>query len=308
MKNKRFVPILEASPSTAPPAPDSLAPGQQWTEVIQPRTRLLDLGLREVWRYRDLVMLFVRRDFVATYKQTILGPIWFFIQPLLTTITFMVVFSGIANLGTGGVPPLAFYLAGVTIWNYFAQALTATSTVFTANAAIFGKVYFPRLTMPLSIVLSNLVRFAIQFGLFLVVWAYYLLTSDALRPNAALLLTPVLVILMGLLALGLGMIFSALTTKYRDLAMLLTFGVQLLMYATPVIYPLAELASLPAQYRWLIMANPLNSIIETFRYGFLGTGSFSWAYLGYSALATAIILLLGTIIFNKVEKSFTDTV
>lgn len=279
-----------------------------WTEVIQPRTRLLDLGLRDVWRYRDLVMLFVRRDFVATYKQTVLGPIWFFIQPLLTTITYMIVFSGIANLGTGGVPPLAFYLAGVTIWNYFAQALTSTSTVFTANAAIFGKVYFPRLTMPLSIVLSNLVRFGIQLGLFLLVWAYYLLTSSSLHPNATLLLTPVLVVLMGLLALGLGMIFSALTTKYRDLAMLLAFGVQLLMYATPVIYPLSKLDALPAQYRWLIMANPLNPIVETFRYGFLGTGSFSWGYLGYSVVATVVILLVGTIIFNKVEKSFTDTV
>ncbi|KUG09883.1 ABC transporter permease [Solirubrum puertoriconensis] len=276
--------------------------------MIQPRTRLLDLGLREVWRYRDLVMLFVRRDFVSTYKQTILGPIWFFVQPLLTTITYVVVFSGIANLDTGGVPPLAFYLAGVTIWNYFAQALTATSSVFTANAAIFGKVYFPRLTMPLSIVLSNLVRFGIQLGLFLVVWAYFTLTTEAIHPNSALLLTPLLVVLMGGLALGLGMIFSALTTKYRDLAMLLTFGVQLLMYATPVILPLSKLLSLPNPYRWFILANPLNPIVETFRYGFLGTGSFSWAYLGYSLVATVVILLLGTVVFNKVEKSFTDTV
>ncbi|NVO85915.1 ABC transporter permease [Hymenobacter sp. P5252] len=281
---------------------------EQWTEVIQSRSNLLDLGLREVWRYRDLVLLFVRRDFVSTYKQTILGPIWFFIQPLLTAITFMIVFDGIANLGTGGVPSLAFYLAGVTIWNYFAQSLTATATVFTTNAAIFGKVYFPRLTMPLSIVLSNLVRFAIQLSLFLVVWLYFLLTTDTIHPNGYLLLVPVLVVLMGLLALGLGMIFSALTTKYRDLAMLLTFGVQLLMYATPVVYELAKLDSLPSSFRWVILANPLNAIVETFRLGFLGTGQFSWAYLGYSAGVTLVLLLIGTVVFNKVQKSFTDTV
>lgn len=277
----------------------------EWSEIIQPRTRLLDLGLRDVWRYRDLVMLFVRRDFVSTYKQTILGPIWFFIQPLLTTITYMIVFGGIANLSTDGLPQLPFYLAGVTIWNYFAQTLTSTSTVFTANAAIFGKVYFPRLTMPLSIVVSNLIRFGIQFALFLAVWGYYLLTQHSLHPNLYILLTPVLLVLMGLLSLGLGMIFSALTTKYRDLAMLLTFGVQLLMYATPVIYPLSRL---PVKYKALIMANPLSSIVETFRYGFLGSGTFSWGALGYSTVATMAILMVGTVVFNKVEKSFTDTV
>ncbi|UYZ65211.1 ABC transporter permease [Hymenobacter weizhouensis] len=276
-----------------------------WTEVIQPRTGLLDLGLRDVWRYRDLVMLFVRRDFVSTYKQTVLGPIWFFIQPLLTTITYVIIFGNVAKLSTDGLPQLLFYLAGITIWNYFAQTLTTTSTVFTANAHIFGKVYFPRLTMPLSIVLSNLIRFGIQFALFLGCWAYYLATSDVVKPNAFLLLTPVLVALMGLLSLGLGMIFSSLTTKYRDLAMLLTFGVQLLMYATPVIYPLS---SLSPKYKWLIMANPLSSIVEAFRYGFLGAGTFSWGMLGYSVLITLLVLLTGTIIFNKVEKSFTDTV
>ncbi|WP_426060742.1 ABC transporter permease [Hymenobacter sp. B1770] len=290
--------------SPSPIAPDA-SPDDNWTEVIQPRTRLLDLGLRDVWRYRDLVMLFVRRDFVSTYKQTILGPIWFFIQPLLTTITYMIVFGGIANLSTDGLPQLPFYLAGVTIWNYFAQTLTSTSTVFTANAAIFGKVYFPRLTMPLSIVVSNLIRFGIQFVLFLAVWMYYLTTQDSLHPNLYILLTPVLLALMGLLSLGLGMLFSALTTKYRDLAMLLTFGVQLLMYATPVIYPLSKL---PLKYKPLIMANPLSSIVETFRYGFLGSGTFSWGALGYSAAVTLAILVVGTVVFNKVQKSFTDTV
>jgi lipopolysaccharide transport system permease protein len=283
----------------------SSANNEGWTEVIEPRTRLLDLGLKDVWRYRDLVMLFVQRDFVSTYKQTVLGPIWFFIQPLLTTITYMIVFGGIAKIPTDGLPQLPFYLAGITIWNYFAQTLTATSTVFTANASIFGKVYFPRLTLPLSIVLSNLVRFGIQFGLFLAVWGYYLLREDSLHPNMYMLLTPALLVLMGLLSLGLGMLFSAMTTKYRDLAMLLGFGVQLLMYATPVIYPLSQL---PVKYKAFIVANPLSPIVETFRYAFLGSGSFSWLYLGYSTAITLVILLVGTLVFNKVEKSFTDTV
>jgi lipopolysaccharide transport system permease protein len=278
---------------------------KNWTEIIEPRTNLFDLRLGDVWRYRDLVMLFVRRDFVSNYKQTVLGPIWLFIQPLLTTITFYIIFGRVAKLGTDGIPPFIFYLAGNTVWGYFSQSLTAVSTVFTTNAAMFSKVYFPRLTMPLSIIISNLVRFGIQFGLFLVVWAFYLLTTNALHPNWLMLLTPVLVILMGLLALGLGMIFSALTTKYRDLAMLLTFGVQLALYATPVIYPLSKV---PAKYMWLILANPMSAITETFRVAFLGSGTFNWVYLGYSTLVTLVILLLGTLIFNKVEKSFTDTV
>lgn len=280
-------------------------PDDYWTEVIEPRSSLLDLRLGEVWRYRDLVMLFVRRDFVSTYKQTILGPIWFFIQPLLTTLTYVIIFGNVAKLSTDGMPQLLFYMAGITVWNYFAITLTSVSTVFTANAAIFGKVYFPRLTMPLSIVLSNLVRFGIQLGLFLLIWVYYLLTDGRVHPNWAIALTPVLVVLMGLLSLGLGMIFSALTTKYRDLAMLLIFGVQLLMYATPVIYPLS---SVPLKYQWLVLANPMTPIVETFRYAFLGTGAFSWGALGYSTLVTAVVLLVGTVIFNKVEKSFTDTV
>ena len=250
--------------------------------------------------------MFVRRDFVATYKQTVLGPIWFFIQPLLTTLTFIIIFGRVAKLSTDGLPQTVFYLAGVTVWSYFAQTLTAISTVFVTNAAIFGKVYFPRLTMPVSIVVSNIVRFLIQFGLFLAVWLFYVLRGESsIHPNWLIVLTPVLLFMMGLLSLGLGMIFSSLTTKYRDLSMLLAFGVQLLMYATPVIYPLS---SIPEKYKWLILANPMSSIVETFRYAFLGSGSFHWDYLGYSALFTVVILLAGTIIFNKVEKSFTDTV
>lgn len=278
----------------------------QWTEVIEPRISLLDLRLGDVWRYRDLVMMFVRRDFVSTYKQTILGPIWFFIQPLLTTLTFIIIFGQVAKLSTDGLPQPLFYLAGITVWSYFSQTLTATSTVFITNAAIFGKVYFPRLTMPVSIVISNLVRFLIQFGLFLAVWVFYLLHPDNnVQPNWLIIITPLLLVLMGLLSLGLGMIFSALTTKYRDLAMLLTFGIQLLMYATPVIYPLS---SIPAKYKWLILINPMSAVVETFRYAFLGSGMFSWAYLGYSVGFTLLILFIGTVIFNKVEKSFTDTV
>lgn len=297
----------EALPTTtAPPTAVSASrEEQQWTEVIQPRTELLSLGLREVWRYRDLILLFVRRDFVSTYKQTVLGPIWFFLQPLLTTLTYIIIFGNIAKIGTDGLPGLLFYLAGITVWNYFSQTLTATSTVFTSNAAIFGKVYFPRLTLPLSIVVSNLIRFGVQFLLFLAAWVFYLVTTDVVHPNWAMLLLPVLLVLMGLLSLGLGMIFSSLTTKYRDLAMLLTFGVQLLMYATPIIYPLSTLSP---KYKWLILANPMTSIVETFRYGFLGRGEFSWGALGYSALATLVFLLVGALIFNKVQKSFTDTV
>lgn len=295
---------IEAVTPSATATASSEAEG--WTEIIEPRTSLLDLRLGDVWRYRDLVMLFVRRDFVANYKQTILGPLWFFIQPLLTTITFYIIFGRVAKLDTNGIPPFIFYLAGNTVWGYFSQSLTAVANVFTANAAMFSKVYFPRLTMPLSIVISNLVRFGIQFGLFLVMWGYFLLTTNTLHPNWPLiLLTPVLVVIMGLLSLGLGMIFSALTTKYRDLAMLLTFGVQLALYATPVIYPLSKV---PAKYLWLSLANPMSAITETFRVAYLGSGTFNWLYLGYSAAITLVILLLGTIIFNKVEKSFTDTV
>ncbi|WP_240731462.1 ABC transporter permease [Hymenobacter radiodurans] len=296
---------METAEVMKAPNPVIKTEADDWTEIIAPQTRLLDLGLKDLWRYRDLVLLFVRRDFVSTYKQTILGPIWFFVQPLLTTLTFIIIFGNVAKLSTDGLPMLVFYLAGITVWNYFSQSLTATSTVFRDNAHIFGKVYFPRLTMPLSIVISNLVRFGIQFILFAGVWGYYLVFSDKIHPNWLIVLTPLLVVIMGVLSLGLGMIFSALTTKYRDLAILLTFGVQLLMYATPVIYPLS---SLPATFRWLIMANPMTSIVETFRFAFLGSGTFSWGGLGYSFLIALLMLFLGTIIFNKVQKSFTDTV
>jgi len=277
----------------------------KWTEVIRPKTHLLDLQLNELWRYRDLVMMFVRRDFISNYKQTILGPLWFLVQPLLTTITFVLIFGRVAGISTDGLPMLAFYLAGITIWNYFSETLNKTATVFRDNAQIFGKVYFPRMTMPFSIVISNLIRFLIQFGLFLIVWVYYLFQQDAIQPNTYILLTPLLVIMMGILGLGFGMIISSLTTKYRDLIFLLTFGVQLLMYATPVIYPLSSISE---KYKWIIMANPMSAIVETFRYGFLGSGTFSWSNLAYSFTFTIVCLVIGILVFNKVEKTFTDTV
>ncbi len=278
---------------------------ERWTEIILPKNSLFNLRLKELWRYRDLIVMFVRRDFVSNYKQTILGPLWFLVQPLLTTAMFVFIFGRIAQISTDGLPMILFYMAGITIWNYFSETLNKTATVFRDNAQIFGKVYFPRLTMPFSIVISNLVRFGIQFLLFIAIWVYYYLQNDQIQPNILILLTPLLVLLMGLLALGLGMIISAMTTKYKDLIFLLTFGVQLLMYATPVIYPLS---SLPEKYKWIILANPMSPIVETFRYAYLGSGSFSWTYLGYSVVVTFIILMMGIIIFNKVEKSFTDTV
>lgn len=276
----------------------------KWTEVIEPHSSLFDLNLAHVWDYRDLIYMFVKRDFVATYKQTILGPAWFFIQPILTTLTFTLIFGRIAGISTDGVPMVLFYLAGLTIWNYFAECLNKTATVFKDNESVFGKVYFPRLVMPIAIVLSNLVKLGIQLILFLSLWLFFLVKNE-IEPNTALLLTPYLILLMGGLGLGFGMIISSMTTKYRDLVFLLGFGVQLLLYITPVIYPVS---TIEAKYRWLLMANPMASVVETFRYGFLGTGFFSWTALGYSSLFMVILLILGTVIFNKIEKSFMDTI
>ncbi len=278
---------------------------QQWTEVIEPRAGLLSLRLGEVWRYRDLVLMFVRRDFVAFYKQTILGPIWFFLQPLLTTLTYFIIFGRLAGLETDGLPALIFYLAGITMWNYFSECLTKTSTVFKDNASIFGKVYFPRLTMPLSIILSNLIRFGIQFSLFLIIFCWYLLVEHKVQPNIYVLLVPFLVVLMALFSLGLGMIISALTAKYKDLVFLVTFGVQLLMYVSGVIIPVSQVGE---KSRWILLANPVTSLIETFRFAFLGKGYFSWTALGYTTGVTAIVLIAGMMIFNRIQRSFMDTV
>ena len=276
-----------------------------WTLVIRANTRWFDLHLADLWRYRDLVMLFVRRDFVSFYKQTILGPLWFIIQPLLTTLTFVLIFGNIAQLSTDGLPKILFYLSGVTAWNYFSDCLLKTSETFTANSSIFGKVYFPRMAVPLSIVISNLIKFGIQLGLFLGFYFYFLANGTVVRPTLALLLMPALLVLMAALGLGSGIIVSSLTTRYRDLRFLVQFGAQLLMYSTPVIFPLSKL---PAQYRWIMLANPMTPVIETFRYAFLGTGEFSWRLLGISAAATSLILAVGILLFNRVEKTFMDTV
>jgi lipopolysaccharide transport system permease protein len=275
--------------------------------VIEPKTKLLDLNLKELWRYRDLLVLFVRRDFVSVYKQTIFGPLWFFIQPILTTIMFMVVFGGIAKMSTDGMPQAVFYLAGIVSWNYFAEALKTTSETFVANASIFGKVYFPRVITPLSIVVSKLLTFAVQFMLFLLVFFYYYLFTDAnLQPNYTLFLLPVLILITAGLALGLGLLITALTTKYRDFRFLIGFAIQLGMYATPIIYPLSEIENQNIKY--VILSNPMSSIIETFRYAFTGSGDFSWASLGYSFAFMVVLLTAGMLMFNKVEKTFMDTV
>ena len=278
---------------------------QHWTEEITPKTSLLDLNLKEVWHYRDLMFMFVKRDFVTFYKQTILGPLWFFVQPLLTTIMYVIVFGNIAKISTDGLPMMVFYLCGITFWNYFSECFTKTASVFKDNASIFGKVYFPRLVMPLSIVVSNLIKLSIQFLLFIVILLWYMYQDSNVHPNMYILLTPYLIVLMAIIALGAGMIISSLTTKYKDLIFLITFGIQLLMYATPVIYPLS---TLPAKYAFIIKANPLSAVIETFRFAYTGSGTFSWMQLGYSSVFAFVLLAIGAIIFNKVEKAFMDTV
>jgi lipopolysaccharide transport system permease protein len=278
---------------------------QTWTEEIKSDNSVLSVNLKEVWHYRDLLLMLVKRDFITFYKQTILGPIWFFVQPILTMAIYVVLFGQVAKLSTDGLPQMAFYLAGITIWNYFSEALTKTSTVFKDNAAVFGKVYFPRLIMPLSIVFSGLMKFAIQFGLFILVVLYYTFITHAIHPNIWVLATPFLILLMAAFALGLGMIFSSLTTKYKDLTFLLTFGIQLFMYATPVVYPMS---AIPEKYKAFVMANPLTGIFECFRYGYLGSGNFEPANLVVSTIIIAFLLIVGVLTFNMVEKSFMDTV
>lgn len=274
--------------------------------MIRPRSRWLDLHLADLWRYRDLVMLFVRRDFVAQFKQTILGPVWFVIQPLLTTIVFTVVFGNIANLDTDGLPKVLFYLSGNVVWMYFSGVLTATSNTFVGNAHLFGKVYFPRLAVPLSITISNLLKFGLQVLFFFGFWIYFAIAGADIRFTSAALLFPLLVLIMAGQALGLGIVFSSLTTKYRDLRFLLDFGVRLAMYGTPVIFPLSSITG--GRLRLVLLANPMTPIIEVFRLGFLGEGSLHWGWLGYSAGFAIAAMLGGTVIFNRVERTFMDTV
>lgn len=282
-----------------------LEKSESWDTIIQPQSSFFSIGLSNVWRYRDLLVLLVRRDFVSFYKQTILGPLWFFIQPLFTTITYTFIFGQLAGISTDGLPQPLFYMTGITVWNYFSESLTKTSTVFKDNANIFGKVYFPRLIMPLSIVISNLVKFGIQILLLLLLILYYNLTGVKINFSFYIFLFPVVIIQMASLGLGLGLIITALTNKYRDLAFLVTFGIQLLMYATPIIYPIS---SVSLRYKWLINLNPMTQIVEISRLAFLGKGEFSFNSFFYSILITLSLLILGTIVFNKVEKTFIDKV
>jgi lipopolysaccharide transport system permease protein len=282
-------------------------PADHWDLVIQPKTSLFDLNLRDVWRYRDLMLLFVRRDFVAQYKQTILGPVWHLLQPVLTTIMFLLVFGKIANIPTDGIPPVLFYMSGITIWNYFSACLTNTSNTFVANAGIFGKVYFPRLVLPLSVVISNMVRLGIQFLLLIgtMVW-YALFEHTPLNLSWSWLLLPFLVLLMAGIGLGLGIVISSLTTKYRDFTVLIGFAVQLLMYATPVAYPMSFLKD--KSFAALIAWNPLSPVVEGFRFALFGASAFEITDLIHPSVFMVVVLLVGTLIFSKVERSFMDTV
>lgn len=275
-------------------------------ERISAHSSLFNVRIREVWRYRDLILLFVRRDFVAQYKQTILGPLWLVLQPLLTTLIFYIIFSKIAKIPTGGVDPILFYLSGITLWNYFSDCLTKTSNTFVANAGIFGKVYFPRLVIPLSVILSNLIKFGIQCMLLLLVFIVQSMRNDlTFNGNWALWILPLFILIMALMGLGLGLIFSALTVKYRDLSYLLTFSVQLLMYATPILYPLTFAKG---TFRNVIAFNPLTSLFESFRYALFSTGAMDWLGMLYTVAFTLVAIVLGILVFNRVERSFMDTV
>lgn len=273
--------------------------------TIEPLAGWLDFRFKELWQYRDLVALFVRRDLVAKYKQTVLGPLWYLIQPLLTTVTFTIIFGNVAGISTDGLPHFPFYLAGNVLWTYFAASLTNTSNTFTANMNLFGKVYFPRMAVPIALLFSDLVKFMIQFGFFLIIILYYSLNGSGVQPNAWVLLTPYLILVMAVLGLGLGTLASSITAKYRDLSQLISFGVSLLMFATPVIYPLS---AIPTKYRWLVVANPMTSIVEGFRFAYLGSGHLSGTYILYSTVFAFTVLLFGMMVFNRVERVFMDTV
>lgn len=281
---------------------------ENFTLTIEPKGSAFSLNLKEIWQYRDLLEMYIMRDIVTFYKQTILGPIWFFIQPIFTTIVFMFVFGGLAGIPTDGIPQALFYLSGITLWNYFSESMTRNSDTFISNQAIFGKVYFPRLIAPLSVTITGMIKMFIQFGVFVIVYLYFVIKGSPVAPNAYAFLFPVLILILAGLGLGFGIIISSMTTKYRDLKFLLAFAVQLWMYATPVIYPLSVMQGHYSKYMWLIQANPVTAIMETFKYGFLGQGTFSWFALGYSFTFMVIVLLSGIVIFNRVERSFMDVV
>ncbi len=277
----------------------------EFTHVIRPKRNLFEVNLKEVWKYRDLLMLFVRRDFVAKYKQTILGPFWFVLNPLLSTLIYTVIFNRVANIPTDNIPPILFYLSGLVAWQYFAACLTGTSSTFLSNAGIFGKVYFPRLVSPLSVVLSSLVQLMVQFGLLFVVILIYWFKGYPLSFSSYTLLIPAIILILAMMALGFGIVISSATTKYRDLTNFMSFGVQLWMYATPIIYPVS---SVPDRFQFIVKYNPVAPLIEAFKYGLVGAGQVSWSGLAYSLIFTVVLLTIGILIFNKVEQSFMDTV
>ena len=276
-----------------------------WTTIIKPKTGWFDINLKELIQYKDLIVMFVKRDFKTMYKQTILGPLWIIINPLMTTLMYTIVFGNIANIPTDGMPQIVFYMLGTTVWTYFSSCLTKTSSTFTGNAAIFGKVYFPRLVTPISTVISGLINFGVQFLMFLGFMAYFMIKGSPIEPNLWILITTLLLVQLAALALGFGIIISSMTTKYRDLAVLVTFGVQLWMYATPVVYPASQIGG---KLKTLMMLNPVSPIVESFRYAFLGSGSIPWNYLGISVVTTLVVLFAGVVLFSRVEKTFMDTV
>lgn len=277
-------------------------------EIILPKKSLLDVNLREIWQYRDLLYLFVKRDFVSTYKQTILGPVWFVIQPIFTTIIFTIIFGKLASIPTDSLPPVLFYMCGITCWNYFSECLTKTSNTFTTNANIFGKVYFPRLVVPISIVISNLFKFMVQGMIFIIILIYYYYYGSNINPNKTIILLPVFLIIMAGLGLGFGILISSLTTKYRDFQFLVVFGVQLFMYATPIVYPMSLAKEKLGSFSWIVYANPMSSIVEAMKFAFLGKGELSFYNLIYSFSFMIVLLVIGVITFNKVEQTFMDTV
>ncbi len=278
---------------------------ENWTTVIEPRTGLLRLNIGDLWRYRDLIKMFIRRDFVTFYKQTILGPLWFVIQPLFTAAMFTFIFGRVANISTDGIPHMLFYMAGIINWSYFSDCLTKTSDTFIANAGVFGKVYFPRLTVPVSVVITNLIRYAIQYSIFVIAYFIFIYRGTELNSNWVMVFTPVLILYMALMSLGFGIWISSLTTKYRDLRFALPFFVQLWMYATPVVYPLSLI---PEKYKMIIALNPMVPVIEIFRYAYLGAGTINEKTIFLSIGITFFILVTGIILFNKIEKTFMDTV
>jgi lipopolysaccharide transport system permease protein len=279
---------------------------EKWDLIIKPQQKLLNLDLKEIWRYRDLLTLFVKRDIVTVYKQTVLGPVWFFVQPIMTMLVYVVVFGNVAEISTDEIPKPLFYLSGIIIWNYFSECFMQTSNTFSTNQDMFGKVYFPRLIMPLSKVVSGLIKFTIQFSLFLIVYLYFIIDGEAaISASLSLLLIPFFMLLMAGLGLGFGLIFTSMTTKYRDLQFLIQFGVQLLMYATPIIYPMSLIEG---KLKMVISLNPLAHIVEAFKYSFLGRGELSFYGLAYATVFTIVVLIAGVLIFNRTERNFVDTV